>query len=69
MKLATYRALSDGRKLFCTPILQERLTFAAFKQIHGGGFAELPPNHEAPPVGYSLWKTARGHHFAIRDEG
>lgn len=46
----------------------ERLTFADFAKIYGGGLVDTPPNHERPPEGFSTWRTERGLVFAIRDE-
>jgi hypothetical protein len=69
MKIASYHAMPDGRKSPSHPRLQERLTFEGFKQVHGGGLAELPPGYDAPPAGYSPRKTKHGEYMAVRDEG
>ena len=69
MKVASYQPLSDGTASPSGPVLMERLTFDAFKRIHGGDSAALPDGWCPPPQGFGLWKTSRGQYMAIRDEG
>ncbi|MCP1120502.1 hypothetical protein [Robbsia andropogonis] len=49
---------------------QERLSFEAFKQIHGGGplSQDSLPKIAGLPDGFSVWRTERGELMAIRDE-
>ncbi len=70
MKVASFTQRYDGTLHANPPAHQERLTFAAFKTIHGGAPATAAEAGQCAyvPEGFSVWRTGGGELLAIRDE-
>jgi len=71
MKTVSFEDRGDGSYKHKAFTNNERVSFALFKQIHGGELVNDPAllAKFPRPEGFGLWKTKDGQFFGVRDDG